>query len=97
MQVEERLKERHNLKPLHGKHGNPASGWLLLDYGDLMINVFSEDQRKYYDPESLWINGEKLDLSSVVSPDGLKKPEVQESWDFSTFEDDEDDGDWTLS
>ena len=34
--------------------GTPASGWMLVDFGDLVVHVFMEEQRAYYDLEGLW-------------------------------------------
>lgn len=50
--VEERLKER-GVKKLH-KEGSARSGWILLDYGDLIIHVFGEEERRFYNLERLW-------------------------------------------
>jgi ribosome-associated protein len=34
--------------------GTPASGWVVLDYGDTIVHVFDVDQRAYYRLEALW-------------------------------------------
>ena len=40
--------------------GQPSDGWLLLDYGDVVVHLFSADQRAYYDLEELWSDGKVL-------------------------------------
>ena len=37
-----------------GSEGTPASGWLLLDYGSVIVHLFSPAQRDYYRLEQLW-------------------------------------------
>lgn len=34
--------------------GTPESGWMVLDYGDVVVHLFSEEQRTYFDIEGLW-------------------------------------------
>jgi ribosome-associated protein len=34
--------------------GDPESGWVLVDFGDLLVHIFLPDQREYYDLEGLW-------------------------------------------
>jgi len=60
--IEERLERRgRRLSHREGKPG--AAEWLLLDYGDLIVHIFSERAREYYDLERLWRNAERLDLT----------------------------------
>ena len=42
-----------DVRPLHAE-GTPESGWLLLDYGDVLVHVFVEETRVYYALERLW-------------------------------------------
>jgi ribosome-associated protein len=40
--------------------GRAEEGWLVLDYGDVVVHLFSPDQREYYDLEELWSDGRVL-------------------------------------
>ena len=44
-----------------------STGWILLDYYDVVIHVFLQDQREYYNLEKLWADSEPLDISSLVT------------------------------
>jgi ribosome-associated protein len=40
--------------------GRAEEGWLVLDYGDVVVHLFSPDMRDYYDLEELWSDGKVL-------------------------------------
>ena len=40
--------------------GIPEDGWLIADLGDIVVHLFSPDQRDYYRLEQLWENGKVL-------------------------------------
>jgi ribosome-associated protein len=50
--IREDLKQ-DGIRPLHAE-GATESGWVLLDYGDVLMHVFLEDTRAYYALERLW-------------------------------------------
>jgi ribosome-associated protein len=50
--VEEVLEEDN--PTLLGREGEPASGWVLLDYGDVILHLFAPEEREYYDLEGMW-------------------------------------------
>ena len=57
--VENDLKNLFNMEPLR-KEGINEAKWALLDYGDLIVNIFQPEYRKYYDLESFWSNGDNF-------------------------------------
>ena len=50
------------------REGHRGNSWELLDYGTIVIHVFTAEARKFYDLERLWADAEKVDLSDIVMP-----------------------------
>ena len=48
--------------------GDANSGWILLDYGDVMVHIMTPKSRLFYDIEGRWEKGEEMDLSDVLIP-----------------------------
>ena len=57
--VEGELRAKAKIDPIR-KEGINDAKWTLLDYGDLIINIFQPEIRKFYDLESFWSNGDNL-------------------------------------
>lgn len=56
--VVEQIRDEYQIK---GRiEGQPEDGWLLLDYIDVIVHLFSPDRRKYYRLEELWSQGKVL-------------------------------------
>ena len=47
--------------------GYRSDSWILLDYVDVIVHVFSEEAREYYDLDRMWADGEAVDISDVVT------------------------------
>lgn len=54
----EAVREKHRKKGR--KQGDPQDGWVVVDYGDVVVHLFSPDRRDYYDLEELWQDGKVL-------------------------------------
>lgn len=62
-EVEEKLSEA-GVQPHHieGK----TTGWIVLDYGSVIIHVFSRDQREFYALDKMWSDGEQVELDGIL-------------------------------
>lgn len=65
--VEYEIKERFGIDPQHIE--GRATGWILLDYGSIIVHIFGHEDREYYNLERLWADASIMDLSDVVTPE----------------------------
>ena len=49
-----------------GREGHRGNSWELLDYGSVVVHVFTEEAREFYDLERLWADAEQVDLQGIV-------------------------------
>ena len=70
-EVELRLKAA-NLRPAHVE-GYKQAEWVLLDYVDFVVHVFSEKARKFYDLERLWKTAKRLEVGDLQAAPKKKK------------------------
>ena len=52
-----------------GREGHRGNSWELLDFGSVVVHVFTDEARKFYDLERLWADAVFVDLSEIVLPD----------------------------
>ena len=53
-------------EPMLGREGHRGNSWELLDYGSVVIHVFTDEARKFYDLERLWADAETVDISEII-------------------------------
>lgn len=63
----EEAMEKHGEK-VHHIEGHRDGTWLLLDFSSVVVHVFTDETRKFYDLERLWGDAEEMDLSGVLLP-----------------------------
>jgi len=64
-EAELRLKEQDR-RPLR-REGMNRGTWVLLDYGDVVLHLFDEETRAYYDLERLWADAPRLTFEPAIS------------------------------
>src|SRR5882672_4407400 len=77
-EVEERL-EKSGQRVTH-KEGYSQAEWVLLDYVDFVVHIFSEKARQYYDLERLWKTAKRLepgDLKKTSKKAAVRKPTLK--------------------
>lgn len=55
---------------LLGREGHRGNTWELLDYGSLVVHVFTDEARAFYSLERLWADAEQVNIQDVVMPEG---------------------------
>jgi len=62
--IEEKLKQK-GVRPLHIE-GYGEAEWILMDYVDFVVHIFSARAREFYDLERLWRAGKRRDVSELI-------------------------------
>ena len=50
------------------REGYRGGGWILLDFGCVIVHIFQQDMREFYNLEHLWSDAEEIDLSALSGP-----------------------------
>ena len=74
-EVDEKLSAT-GVEPLHREGYNHAD-WILLDYVDFVVHIFSESARKFYDLERLWKTATRLQVTDLEKP--VRKPAAKKT------------------
>jgi ribosome-associated protein len=56
--------KKHKIRPL-SVEGSKDGHWILLDYGHVIIHVFYEAMREFYDLEGLWVDAERIETPAM--------------------------------
>jgi len=62
--------KKHGIRPL-SVEGKKEGHWVLLDYGHVIIHVFYESMRNFYDLEGLWIDAKRIKTESLIKSENL--------------------------
>ncbi|MCA9134099.1 MAG: ribosome silencing factor [Planctomycetales bacterium] len=58
--------------------GYEESRWIVLDYGSIVVHLFDEETRQFYDLESLWGDGQQVDISEIVAAASAQMAKLSE-------------------
>ncbi len=58
-EVADRMKDEHGIKA-YASHGTSDSGWMILDFGDVIVHIFHTEKRDFYAFEDLWNDAERV-------------------------------------
>ena len=56
-------------EPMLGREGHRGNSWELLDYGTIVVHVFTEEAREFYSLERIWADAETVDISDIIIPE----------------------------
>ena len=71
--IRARMKQDGGYLPL-GSEGEAQGHWILLDYGDIIVHIFYQPVREFYDLDGLWMDAEVVDLKNPSNnPTGLAR------------------------
>ena len=56
-------------EPMLGREGHRGNTWELLDYGSVVVHVFTEEARQFYNLERIWADGENVNLTGILLPE----------------------------
>lgn len=63
------LKMQQNGMEYRQKEGNRNSTWILMDYGDIIVHIFSPEDRIFYDLERIWRDGVSVEREFLSAED----------------------------
>ena len=64
--------KKHKIKPL-SVEGTAEGHWVLLDYGHVVIHVFYEPVREFFDLEGLWVDAKRITTADMRKPQNSRK------------------------
>jgi ribosome-associated protein len=77
--IADEIDQKLSLAGVQPKHveGYTQADWVLMDYVDFVVHIFSESARKFYDLERLWKSAKRLQLADLEKP--ARKPAVKKT------------------
>lgn len=73
----EKAMKEHHIVPNHIE-GHRGGTWILQDYGDVVLHLFSPEAREFYDLDRLWADAKTVDLSGILEQEPERHTEKKE-------------------
>ena len=65
-EVDFQLDKNEGIQPLHTE-GVDSRSWVVLDYGEVIVHVFTPEAREFYDLDHMWADGEEVDITEYLA------------------------------
>lgn len=65
-EIQFRVKQEDDGRLPKRREGAPDTGWVILDYGIVVVHVFTDEQRRFYDLERLWADAPALEFDELA-------------------------------
>lgn len=65
-EVLEQMREKRDARPMHTE-GMESGTWVLLDFGDVIVHIFTDEAREFYQLERLWRDAERVALPEEIT------------------------------
>ena len=62
----EKVMEENGENPLR-REGHRSGGWVLIDFGCVIVHIFMDEARKFYSLEHLWSDAQEIDISNLIT------------------------------
>ena len=69
-EIELKLKEEYSLLP-RSIEGYDTGGWILMDYGSVVVHIFTREMRNHYSLERLWADAPRVEVPESILPAGM--------------------------
>jgi ribosome-associated protein len=62
--IEDQIEAKYQLTPLRIQ-GKTDGRWIVVDYGDIIVHIFMQEEREYYNLEAFWGHAERIEFSAI--------------------------------
>lgn len=62
--IEQQIEEKYQLTPLRIQ-GRTDARWIVVDYGEVIVHIFMQEEREYYNLEAFWGHAERIEFSAT--------------------------------